>query len=215
MASVELDKAPRALRESLLFPYQDGEKWVNALYKRGGWNEVSQAFTTLPQSTEQVLHPEKYFAHEAPEKLNLADVRSQLGPKWKRIDYDVNGEWSYYLILDQFLNSEVESKRAAAGWAGDRYAVYEAPATDDVFITQLSVWDTENEAREFFDAYAKRTKLRYADSKAAELAASGERRQWTTSQGGVAMEMKGKRILILEGIPGNTDVNELLRALWQ
>ena len=156
-----------------------------------------------------------YFAHEAPEKLNLADVRSQLGPKWKRIDYDVNGEWSYYLILDQFLNSEVESKRAAAGWAGDRYAVYEAPATDDVFITQLSVWDTENEAREFFDAYAKRTKLRYADSKAAELVASGERRQWTTSQGGVAMEMKGKRILILEGIPGNSDVNELLRVLWQ
>src|SRR5258708_3047175 len=27
MASKELDKAPRALRESLLFPYQDGEKW--------------------------------------------------------------------------------------------------------------------------------------------------------------------------------------------
>src|SRR6266550_3377250 len=56
MASVELDKAPRALRESLLFPYQDGEKWVNALYKRGGWTAVSQAFTTLPQSTEQILH---------------------------------------------------------------------------------------------------------------------------------------------------------------
>src|SRR5260370_31032501 len=59
MASEELDKAPRALRESLLFPYQDGEKWVSALYKRGGWNEGSQAFTTLPQSTEQILHPEK------------------------------------------------------------------------------------------------------------------------------------------------------------
>jgi len=215
MPSEQFKQAPRALRESLVFPYQEGLDWATAVYKKSGWSGVSRAFAELPQSTEQVLHPEKYFAHEAPEKLNLADVRSQLGPKWKRIDYDVNGEWSYYLILDQFLNSEVESKRAAAGWAGDRYAVYEAPATDDVFITQLSVWDTENEAREFFDAYAKRTKLRYADSKAAELAASGERRQWTTSQGGVAMEMKGKRILILEGIPGNTDVNELLRALWQ
>src|SRR5713226_8806836 len=74
MSSVELDKAPRALRESLVFPYQDGEKWVNALYKRGGWNEVSQAFTTLPQSTEQILHPEKYFAHEAPVKVTLPDV---------------------------------------------------------------------------------------------------------------------------------------------
>src|SRR6266446_5877775 len=78
MASVELDKAPRALRESLIFPYQDGEKWVNALYKRGGWNEVSQAFTTLPQSTEQILHPEKYFAHEAPVKVTLPDVTNLL-----------------------------------------------------------------------------------------------------------------------------------------
>src|SRR6266581_3474222 len=78
MASVELDKAPRALRESLLFPYQDGLKWVNALYKRGGWNEVSQAFTTLPQSTEQILHPEKYFAHEAPVKVTLPDITSLL-----------------------------------------------------------------------------------------------------------------------------------------
>ena len=78
MASEELDKAPRALRESLLFPYQDGEKWVNALYKRGGWNEVSQAFTTLPQSTEQILHPEKYFAHEAPVKVTLPDIAPAL-----------------------------------------------------------------------------------------------------------------------------------------
>src|SRR5205823_13391664 len=78
MASVELDKAPRALRESLIFPYQDGEKWVNALYKRGGWNEVSQAFQMLPQSTEQVIHPEKYFAHETPVKVTLPDITSLL-----------------------------------------------------------------------------------------------------------------------------------------
>src|SRR5256886_323893 len=78
MASVELDKAPRALRESLLFPYQDGEKWVNALYKRGGRNEVSQAVTTLPQSTEQILHPEKNFAHETPGMVKLPDIEPLL-----------------------------------------------------------------------------------------------------------------------------------------
>ena len=52
-------------------------------------------------------------------------LRSLLGPGWKEIDSDVNGEWSYYLILDQFLNSPSESRRAAAGWAGDRYEIYE------------------------------------------------------------------------------------------
>ena len=52
--------------------------------------------------------------------------------RWRRIDSDVNGEWSYYLILDQFLNSPAESKRAAAGWAGDRYALYEGPRRSGV-----------------------------------------------------------------------------------
>src|SRR3989449_1421129 len=74
MASQELDKAPRALRETLLFPYQQGTDWTRSLYKQNGWDRVSKAFTELPQSTEQVLHPEKYFAHEAPVKVTLPDI---------------------------------------------------------------------------------------------------------------------------------------------
>src|SRR5437764_5366921 len=41
LPSEELDKAPRALRESLLFPYQDGQKWVSGLDRQGGWDRVS------------------------------------------------------------------------------------------------------------------------------------------------------------------------------
>jgi len=67
------------------------------------------------------------------------------------------------LLLDSatsFLNSDAESKRAAAGWAGDRYVVYEGSAPGEVFMAQLTAWDTESDAREFFDAYVKRTKVR-------------------------------------------------------
>ena len=215
MPSEVFTKAPRSLRESLVFPYQEGLEWATALYKSGGWTAVSRAFSALPQSTEQIMHPDKYAAHEAPVKVTLADVRGQLGSKWKRIDYNVNGEWSYYLILDQFLNSEAESKRAAAGWAGDRYALYEGATPDDVFLTQLSLWDTENDAREFFEAYVKRTRVRYQDAREAEVTSSTDRHEWTTSEGGVAMELRGKRILILEGIPGSVEASELMRTLWQ
>jgi hypothetical protein len=170
----------------------------------------------LPQSTEQILHPEKYFAHEAPVKVSLPEVRAQLGSKWKRIEYDVNGEWGYYLILDQFLNSEAESKRAAAGWAGDRYALYEGATPANVFLAQMTVWDTENDAREFFDAYLKRTRMRYAGSKASEATASTpDHREWSTSEGGVAMELRGRRVLINEGIPDGVDAKALLKTLWQ
>ena len=126
VAVQELNRAPRALRETLLFPYQEGLNWTQTVYRYGGWSNVSQAFTQLPQSTEQILHPEKYFVREPPVKVNLPDLNSVLRPGvWRRLDSDVNGEWGFYLILDQFLNSPAESKRAAAGWGGDHYEVFE------------------------------------------------------------------------------------------
>jgi hypothetical protein len=144
---------------------------------------------------------------------------------WHHIDTDVNGEWGYYLILDQFLNTAAESKRATAGWAGDRYALYEGP-TGQVFVAESTAWDTENDAREFLDAYVKRTELRYpnatqVDASAMEPAArnskleTGVRHSWRTSEGTVVLEQRGNRVVILEGIPADADSNALLQALWR
>jgi len=176
-SSEEIDKAPRALRETLLFPYQEGLTWTQKLYKQGGWALVSKAFSDLPQSTEQILHAEKYFTHEAPVKVALPDIAPLLEAggsgvranhfanhsliagfrspvavsSWRRLAYDVNGEWSLYLILDSFLKSRAESNRAAAGWGGDRYEVFEGP-NGGVLLAMLTAWDTEQDAHEFFDA---------------------------------------------------------------
>ncbi len=235
MSSEQFKQAPRALRESLVFPYERGSEWATTVYKRGGWLAVSEAYAKLPQSSEQIMHPEKYFQYEVPVKVALPDVRSMLGAGWKRLDYDVNGEWSFYLILDQYLNAPAESKRAAAGWGGDRYVLYEGPRPGEALIAQLTAWDSESDAREFFDAYAKRNWRRYPGAKATEIsaapsqnlqqaaAASGqnaqpaksERHDWETGEGRVVLELRGSRVLIVEGIPENTDANSLLKALWQ
>ena len=42
----------------------------------GGWDAVDAVFADLPRSTEQVLHPEKYEAREAP-----IDVNHRRGPR--------------------------------------------------------------------------------------------------------------------------------------
>jgi hypothetical protein len=233
-SSEQIQKAPRALRESLVFPYQEGSEWATQVYKRGGWSLVSEAYKQLPQSTEQILHPEKYFVREAPVKVTLPELRPVLGQNWKRLDADVNGEWSYYLILDEFLKDSIESRRAAAGWAGDRYALYQGSGPGQVLLGQLTVWDSENDAREFFDAYAKRTLRRYPDARAIDTVsgrpsaaaashmqnASGqmlpnERRTWHTSEGGVVLELRGTRVVILEGIPSGGNGEGLLRIVWQ
>ena len=213
VASEQFKQAPRALRESLLFPYEEGSAWATQLYKRGGWEMVSQAFTKLPQSSEQILHADKYFAYEAPEKLTLPDLKTSLGPSWKRIDYDVNGEWGLYLVLDEFLNNQSESKQASAGWAGDRFALYETGKPDEFFIAQLTAWDTPADAREFFDAYAKRTSKRYPDAK--ETKATDDGMEWQTGSGGVALELRGSRVAVVEGVPSASNSEALLRTIWQ
>lgn len=213
----EIDSAPRAIRESLLFPYQEGMQWVTQLYRREGWPLVSKAFTDLPQSTEQILHADKYFAHEAPIKVTLPDIAATLGVGWKRIDTDVNGEWSYYLILDEYLKSEQESKRAAAGWGGDRYSVYEGTKPGSVLIAQLSAWDTEQDAVEFFNAYAKRTENRYKSASITPMKAASnpDEMGWHTSEGDVVLQRRGSRVLILEGVPEGKDARTLMTKLWQ
>jgi len=216
IAIEQFKQAPRALRESLLFPYEEGSAWATQLYQRGGWEMVSEAFSKLPQSTEQILHAEKYFAYEAPQKLTLPDFKAVLGPTWKRIDSDVNGEWGFYLILDEFLNDTTESKSAAAGWGGDRFAIYETGQPDEVFVAQLTAWDTALDATEFFEAYVKRTMTRYPDVKESKSkTAKGERVAWETPNGGVVMELNGSRVIIFEGIPKQTRANTLLRLIWR
>ncbi|HEY0005924.1 MAG TPA: hypothetical protein VGB17_14175 [Pyrinomonadaceae bacterium] len=212
----QFDQAPRALRESLMFPYEQGTLWSMHVFQRGGYAALSRAYTELPQSTEQILHPEKYFSREAPVKVNLTNLAPMLGAGWKRIDYDVNGEWSYYLILEEFLRSDAESSRAAAGWAGDRYAVYEGPH-GSVFITQRTNWDTPKDAQEFLDAYAKRTTRRYTGATQTENSNEGQlaRLSWTTNEGSVLIERRGTSIVIAEGVPENANAKTLLASLWR
>jgi hypothetical protein len=115
-------------------------------------------------------------------------------------------------MLDEFLKNSTESKQASAGWGGDRFALYETNKPDETFVAQLTAWDTPQDAREFFDAYAKRTTKRYADANV--TAQKDDRIEWQTSAGGVVMELRDSRVAILEGIPAKTNANTLLRMIW-
>ena len=85
-------------------------------------------------------------------------------------------------------------------------------------FVSLSTWDTENDAREFFDAYAKRTQLRYPD--AAEVTSNTElptpnHRTWKTSEGLVTIELRGSRVLVVDGRPDGVGEQALEKTLWK
>lgn len=208
----QIEKAPRVLRETLLFPYFQGMTWVSQVYKRGGWDAVSAAYKNLPKSTEQILHSDKYFAGEEPQKVSVRDISSSLGKGWKMADNDVEGEWGYYLLLDEYINSAEVSKRASEGWGGDRYALFTGPNKTDVLIAEKTVWDTEQDAKEFFDAYAQRTTKRYG-VEPSEVSADSATQVWKTKEGGVLVVQSGAGVVVVEGVPEGIDARELAKKL--
>jgi hypothetical protein len=210
-ATEQIEKAPRVLRETLLFPYYQGMAWVAGVYKQGGWDAVSASYTNLPKSTEQILHNDKYVANEAPQKVSLRDISTSLGRGWKMADNNVEGEWGYYLILDQILEAPDVSKKASAGWGGDRYALFTGPKPTDVLVVQKTVWDTETDAHEFFDAYVARTTKRYGVQPSA--GSDAKRASWKTSEGGALVKISGTTVLILEGVPDRANAQALAASL--
>lgn len=210
-SSPVLSSGPNALKESLIFPYMQGMVFVRALYQNGGWPAVSEAFKHVPQSSEQILHPEKYFAHEAPRKFRTPDLSARLGTGWRRLDYDVNGEFGLALILKEHLASPAQVSSAAAGWAGDQYAIYRGPRGQALFA-QACAWDTEADAKEFFDAYLARTNARYETKVTSNNAV---RAVWKIREGDVWMERRGQRVVILEGLPSGANAENLARPMWR
>ena len=160
---------PRATNPSLqqppvedvfLFPYSYGEIFVQTLYQRGGWKAVNEAYTDLPQSTEQILHPARYLAGDEPVPVSVAPLADTLGGDWRLVFEDPIGEFMLRIYLQNQLTSE-EAAKAAEGWGGDLGVVYYDDASGKLVMVLNSVWDTQYEAGEFLNAYVTYAARRY------------------------------------------------------
>jgi hypothetical protein len=132
--------APPVVRDQLVRPYFVGLDFVSALVTRSGWASVAAAWKRPPDSTEQVLHIEKFLSREAPRKLEALAP-----PAGGRLVADgVLGE----LLIQTLLNGAASP---AAGWGGDAYSVWDV--LGKTLLVWRSTWDTEADAREFQVAF--------------------------------------------------------------
>lgn len=111
-------KAPHVMRTSLAAPYIYGTLFVHALRRQGGWAAVNRAWDDPPTTTEQVLHLDKWQAHEQPVKI-AAPTFATLGPGWKVSDEDSEGELGLRLALEEWTDPKTAAD-LSAGWGGDR-----------------------------------------------------------------------------------------------
>src|SRR5260221_9392389 len=149
-----LTDMPAVLRESLLFPYTSGLQFVQGLQATGGWKAVDDAFSRPPASTEQVLHPDKYAANEAPVAVSLPkDLASRLGAGWKVGLEDTLGEFPLKVWLANAGGGKgaATAQGASTGWGGDRVALLDGP-DGGTAVAISTTWDTAADAAEFATA---------------------------------------------------------------
>ncbi|HEX2690000.1 MAG TPA: hypothetical protein VHN14_25460 [Kofleriaceae bacterium] len=151
-----LDKAPLAIREAMVFPYRAGFGFVAALRRRQPWSAVDAAFLRPPRSTEQILHPERYLADEPP--VPIAAALPAALPGFAIVHSTVWGELGFDLWLRSHGIDERAAAEAAAGWGGDRAIVLARPgeprAARAVGIARTE-WDSEADAIEAAEAAGK------------------------------------------------------------
>jgi len=124
-------RAPAIVREDLVFPYLAGADFVR--WFRRSYPDTVPFGRRLPQSTEQILYPETYRAGDEPVELAF---HGRQDPVYQ----DDLGAFETRVLLSQLSGSEVTGKRAARGWAGDRYAVFQAG--QGYALVWYSVWDS-------------------------------------------------------------------------
>jgi len=200
--------APVVVQESLLFPYVVGLDFVYYIYEQGGWDAVNNVHSNLPQSTEQIIHPQKYLSHDNPQSVILPDLEDTLGGTWSQLDNDVLGELYMRLYLESFIDT-TEATTAAEGWDGDSY-VYLKDASDNKLLVLSSIWDSEGDANEFFDAYvdfmeAKSGGTWYWSSNEA----GGNRKLWDSDGMSFYLGQQGTEVLIVIAPDETTTVQVL------
>lgn len=143
-----LQRAPRYLRDTAIFPYQDGLAFVTRLLANGGYEAIDAAFVDPPDSTEQILHPDKYLQRERPITVTLPAVLFDgLGPGWTEAGQDTLGELLLRIWLNEGGIGTDVSRIATAGWGGDRLALLRNG--DALSVLLQTEWDTAIDADEF------------------------------------------------------------------
>jgi hypothetical protein len=179
---------PAVVRDQLVLPYVAGRDFARAILARGGWDALRAAWSAPPQSTEQVLHPEKFFAGEGPRRVALPYAP----PGGRLLSEGVMGEMLVRTLLgspDETppsgwsgpASGEVET--AAAGWAGDAFRAWDVGGR--TLLVWRSEWERPEDAREFDQALGQRLS-----------ASHGPRR----SADGLDVHMRGRwRVAVLPG----------------
>jgi hypothetical protein len=123
---------PPYIQDSLEFPYLDGQRFVDTLYRYGhnSWKVVNAAFKFRPPvSTQQILHPLDYLRNVKPLPVSL-QVKPLLDRTWQRALGGSFGEFDTRELLELGIGSD-RAADVAAAWKGGAFELWRKGALPD------------------------------------------------------------------------------------
>jgi hypothetical protein len=189
------ESAPLYLRLTLVFPYTKGMLFQHAAVKRDGQEGFAEVFLRAPVSTQQIAHPEKYFAGVKPTQPEVPDPRLPRG--YKSLVGGTLGELEHGVLLEQYAGKECAAQ-IAPHWRGATFELRENKKAGRVVLLYAAEWDSEESARQYFAAYRealakKWKKMSVATETADSLTGAGD-------DGRFELRRKGAIVTSMEGL---------------
>ncbi len=146
------DAAPLYMRESLLFPYSQGMLFQHAVFEKLGKKAFAELFRSPPVSSQQIIHPEKYFGGVKPSDPSLPKLAAER--EYRELAEGTIGELDFSILLRQYVGKQ-EAEKASPLWKGGRYRVLEHKKTNRTVLLHVSEWESPEAARQFFKSYQR------------------------------------------------------------
>ncbi len=145
------DSVPLYLRESLMFPYTKGFAFQQAVILKLGKEGFLEVFRNPPRSSQQIIHPDKYFDKIQPTKppLPKASTKGYTG-----VVEGTVGEFDHEILFRQY-GGEADAKLARK-WRGAEFRIFENKKDKSrAVLLYASDWQDEKAARDVFRLYKK------------------------------------------------------------
>jgi hypothetical protein len=206
--AASLPDSPTLLRETLAFRYSSGARFAAWAYLRAGWDGVNAILVSPPESTEQVLWPEKYYVEpDAPTTVDLGgldDYRTEA--PGSLIEENTLGALLIRILFSVAFSPD-RAEWIARGWDGDRFAAWSRGGRTHLYW--MTAWDSVRDAKDFLLAEREALERRFPSSAVAaspDRAASSFPSPWF-------LERRGAKVLVILGVPSE-ECSARAEALW-
>jgi hypothetical protein len=133
-------RAPLVFREGMIFPYLSGAEFMR-WWDSARTDRPLPTVAELPQSSEQILHPDRYARGDTPVPVRFAEDAE--APLFE----DTLGELEIQVLATILRGGGEVLTGSAIGWGGDRFRAYRTPGGPA--LVWYTVWDNEVDAARF------------------------------------------------------------------